>query len=471
MSRILIVEDEDIIRHALKKVLVRQQFDVSDVGSVEEAIPLLPSGFDLIISDVRLPGEPGTYLLERCNNTPVIIMTSYASMRSAVEAMKLGAVDYIAKPFDHDEMLNTVRRVLNQTAPVARKPRYDGSQPLRGESLPGIIGESPVMQALYSKIGKVAPTDASVLICGETGTGKELIANAIHHASPRSAGALISVNCAAIPENLIEAELFGHEKGAFTGADHAREGLIAAADGGTLFLDEIGELPLEAQARLLRVLQEGEVRAIGSVSSRKVNVRLLAATHRDLRKMCDERLFREDLYFRINVVQLNLPPLRDRGNDILLIARLFLARYCQKLAKPALTLSAASEHAILAYSWPGNVRELDNVIQRAVILCDHAEELDVDQLDIQTAGNASSSARAVTTTTTTTTVSTSAPTASKTGDHQETSLDDYFVRFVLDNQDEFSETDLAQRLGISRKNLWERRQKLGIPRPRGGKKQ
>jgi DNA-binding NtrC family response regulator len=461
MSRILIVEDEEIIRHALKKILVRQQYEVSDVGSVEEAMPLLPTAFDLIISDLRLPGEPGTYLIEHSHGAPVIIMTSYASMRSAVDAMKMGAVDYIAKPFDHDEMLNTVRRVLNQTAAVSHKPRYDNAHTASGEGLPGVIGESAVMQSLYKKIGKVAPTDASVLIYGETGTGKELIANAIHRGSPRTGGALISVNCAAIPENLIEAELFGHEKGAFTGADHAREGLITAADGGTLFLDEIGELPLEAQARLLRVLQEGEVRSIGSVSSRKVSIRLLAATHCDLRKMCDERRFREDLYFRINVVQINLPPLRDRANDILLIARQFLARYCQKLGKPALTLSAAAEQAILQYTWPGNVRELDNVIQRAVILCDHSERLDADQLDIQATETTSNSRS----------IPSASGSASKPAIAQESSLDDYFVRFVLDNQSELSETDLAQRLGISRKNLWERRQKLGIPKPRGGKKQ
>lgn len=457
MSRILIVEDEDIIRKALKKVLARQAYEVAEAGSVEEALPLNPASFDLIISDLRLPGEPGTALLTRAGTTPVIIMTSYASMRSAVDAMKQGAVDYIAKPFDHEEMLNTVRRVLDQTSAVSHQARHQSSRPLAGESLPGIIGDSPVMQQLYARIGKVAPTDASVLICGETGTGKELVANAIHYASPRATQPMISVNCAAIPETLIEAELFGHEKGAFTGADHAREGLVAAADGGTLFLDEIGELPLEAQARLLRVLQEGEVRPIGSVTSRKVDVRLLAATHRDLRKLCDDRQFREDLYFRINVVQLNLPPLRDRGQDILQIARQLLQRYCHKLAKPALSLSPAAEQAILHYPWLGNVRELDNVIQRAVILCDHTGLLDTDQLDIPTARPVASSPVA-------------APNARPAG-LQETSLDDYFVRFVLDNQDELNETDLARQLGISRKNLWERRQKLGIPRPRGGKPQ
>jgi two-component system response regulator HydG len=229
-----------------------------------------------------------------------------------------------------------------------------------------------------------------------------------------------------------------------------------------LFLDEIGELPLEAQARLLRVLQEGDVRPIGSVTSHKVNIRLVAATHRDLKQMCDERRFREDLYFRINVVQLNLPPLRARDKDILLIAHQLLARYCQKLAKPALSLSTASEQAILDYNWPGNVRELDNVIQRAVILCDHAEILDAEQLDIPTSSPGTHASRPASATPETLSSSRTAP-------PQETSLDDYFIRFVLDNQDEHSETDLARRLGISRKNLWERRQKLGIPRPRGGK--
>ena len=457
MSRILIVEDEEIIRNALKKILLRQQFEVAEAGSVADALQLDPTSFDLVISDLRLPGAPGTDLIPLCGNTPVMIMTSYASMRSAVDAMKQGAVDYIAKPFDHDEMLNTVRRVLSQNAAVSRKSQTDGATAAQGESLPGVIGASPVMQALYGKIAKVAPTDAAVLVCGETGTGKELIANAIHRASPRANRTLISVNCAAIPESLIEAELFGHEKGAFTGAEHAREGLIAAADGGTLFLDEIGELPLEAQARLLRVLQEGEVRPIGAVTSRKVSVRLIAATHRDLRKMSDEGRFREDLYFRINVVQLNLPPLRERGDDILLIARQLLSRYCQKLARPALQFSARAEQAILAYHWPGNVREMDNLIQRAVILCDQPGELDVEQLDLRPDSVPAATPAAA-----------MVPVADKSG---ETSLDDYFVRFVLDHQDELSETEIAQRLGISRKNLWERRQKLGIPRPRGGRQQ
>lgn len=444
MKRILIVEDEDIIRSALKKVLARQAFDVAEAGSVAEALAQQPHTFDLVISDLRLPGEPGTDLLQHCGDTPVIIMTSYASMRSAIDAMKLGAVDYIAKPFDNNEMLNTVQRVLGTGAAVSRKtPQKNSSKNNSSEHFAGVIGDSAAMRALYGKIHKVAPTNATVLICGETGTGKELIANAIHHTSPRAARALISVNCAAIPENLIEAELFGHEKGSFTGATQAREGLIAAADGGTLFLDEIGELPLEAQARLLRVLQEGEVRAIGSVTSRKVDVRLIAATHRDLKAMCAEKTFREDLYFRINVVQLNLPALRDRGNDILLIANQLLLRYCENLGRVPLRLSDDAEQAITRYAWPGNVREMDNIIQRAVILCDSsANTISAAQLDLPQ------------------------HTTEKTNT---TSLEDYFVRFVLDHQAELSETEIAQRLGISRKNLWERRQKMGIPRPRGGR--
>src|SRR3990167_3893586 len=284
MPHILIVEDETIIRSALRRLLERNQYEVSEAGSVQEAQERfsIPS-FDLIVSDLRLPGAPGTELIKLGQGTPVLIMTSYASLRSAVDSMKMGAVDYIAKPFDHDEMLQAVARILRdrQSLPAggepatgkaangAAKPGVDNSN---GEI--GIIGSCPPMQDLYSKIRKVAPTDSNVLIQGESGTGKELVARALHNLSKRAKAPMISVNCAAIPETLIESELFGHEKGAFTGASAGRAGLVEAADGGTLFLDEIGELPLEAQARLLRVLQEGEIRRVGSVQSQKVDVRL-----------------------------------------------------------------------------------------------------------------------------------------------------------------------------------------------------
>lgn len=273
---------------------------------------------------------------------------------------------------------------------------------------------------------------------------------------------MISVNCAAIPDTLIESELFGHEKGAFTGAQSNREGLVAAADGGTLFLDEIGELPLEAQARLLRVLQEGEVRPLGSVESRKVDVRLVAATHRDLRKLAKEGKFREDLYFRINVVQLTLPPLRERGRDIINIAESLLQRYCSQFGKPQLRLSANAIEAIMAYQWPGNVRELENAMQRAVILCEDSQEIGSHLLSI----DAEAAAAEVADTgnmifgQSRTLGGASRPKEAS----EDLSLEDYFQRFVLEHQDSMSETELARKLGVSRKCLWERRQRLGIPR-------
>ncbi|SDZ97175.1 sigma-54-dependent transcriptional regulator [Microbulbifer marinus] len=453
MSHILIVEDEAIIRTALRKLLERHRYKVSEAGSVREATTKYRlSDVDLIISDLRLPGAPGTDLLKLAGDVPVLIMTSYASLRSAVDSMRMGAADYIAKPFDHDEMIATVRRVIGKAeqsraqAPAASKES--------GRTIAGMIGDSPVMRDLYSRIHKVAPTDATVLVHGETGTGKELVARAIHEESRRATKPLISVNCAAIPETLIEAELFGHEKGAFTGAQTAREGLVAAADGGTLFLDEIGELPLEAQARLLRVLQEGEVRPIGAVESRKVDVRLVAATHRNLRQLAAERKFREDLYYRINVVQMTLAPLRERGKDVLAIAEHLLAKYCAKVERPTLKLSPEAVQAVTTYTWPGNVRELENAIQRAVILTDdNSMEIDHNTLDIDLELVPVEEADPE-----------RLPRSRHTDPREDLSLEDYFARFVIEHQDTMSETELAKKLGVSRKCLWERRQKLGIPR-------
>src|SRR5574344_3044633 len=367
MAHILIVEDETIIRSALRRLLERNQYQVSEAGSVQEAqerysIP----GFDLIVSDLRLPGSPGTELIRLAEGTPVLIMTSYASLRSAVDSMKLGAIDYIAKPFDHDEMLQAVARILRERRPAqaAENPAVQvaGARAEQGAGSDeiGIIGRCAAMQDLFGKIRKVAPTDSTVLIQGESGTGKELVARALHNLSRRAKAPLISVNCAAIPETLIEWELFGHEKGAFTGASPGRAGLVEAADGGTLFLDEIGELPLEAQARLLRVLQEGEIRRVGSVQSQKVDVRLIAATHRDLKTLAKTGQFREDLYYRLHVIALKLPPLRERGADVIEIARSFLARQCARMGREAPRFSQGAEQAIRHYPWPGNVRELEN---------------------------------------------------------------------------------------------------------------
>jgi len=457
MSKILIVEDEAIIRTALRKLLERNKYDVSEAASVKEATTKHQlNEYNLIISDLRLPGAPGTDLIKLAGEVPVLIMTSYASLRSAVDSMRMGAVDYIAKPFDHDEMVAAVKRVIGKAQDAARQKSKSRTS---SHAINGMIGSSAVMKDLYNRIHKAAPTNATVLVHGETGTGKELVARAIHEESKRRDKPVISVNCAAIPDTLIESELFGHEKGAFTGAASTREGLVAAADGGTLFLDEIGELPLEAQARLLRVLQEGEVRPIGSVESRKVDVRLIAATHRDLRKLANEGKFREDLFYRINVLQLTLPPLRERARDIIALAEALLVRYCEQFGKPALNLSPEAVQAITTYTWPGNVREMENAIQRAVILCEDDTEishdllsidLDLVKVDIEQQEDDLKPRQML---------------PSNTADPSEDlSLEDYFQRFVLEHQDSMSETELARKLGVSRKCLWERRQRLGIPR-------
>ena len=461
MPNILIVEDETIIRSALRRLLERNQYQVSEAGSVQEAQERhsIPS-FDLIVSDLRLPGAPGTELIKLAEGTPVLIMTSYASLRSAVDSMKLGAVDYIAKPFDHDEMLQAVARILKDRENARNRPaesprsntgRSQDKAAAAAEGDMDIIGNCAPMQDLFSKIRKVAPTDSTVLIQGESGTGKELVARALHNFSRRAKAPMISVNCAAIPESLIESELFGHEKGAFTGASAGRAGLVEAADGGTLFLDEIGELPLEAQARLLRVLQEGEIRRVGSVQSQKVDVRLIAATHRDLKSLAKIGQFREDLYYRLNVIALRLPALRERGDDVLEIARAFLQRQCTQMAREGLHFSYEAEQAIAQYSWPGNVRELENAIERAVILCEGGEisaellGIDIELAELDDDFDNSSSGSGL------------EPT-------EDLSLEDYFQHFVLEHQDHMTETELARKLGISRKCLWERRQRLGIPR-------
>jgi DNA-binding NtrC family response regulator len=462
MKRILIIEDEAVIRSTLKRLLERHDFDVSEARSVAEACALEPTSFDLIISDLRLPGDDGTEMITRAPGVPVLIMTSYASMQSAIDAMKLGASDYIAKPFDHDELVATVQRVLRQHS--ARTEFRGQAEPHRtsaSERMGQMIGESQVMRSLYAQIRKIAPTPVTVLIHGESGTGKELVANAIHENSPRAKSPFIAVNCAAIPESLIESELFGHERGAFTGAVAARQGLVEAAEGGTLFLDEIGELPLEAQARLLRVIQEREVRRLGSVSSRQIDIRLIAATHRNLRNLVQTAEFREDLYYRLQVIELTIPPLRERGQDAVLIARHLIAHYTDAMAlevAPELTDDACER--ILQYTWPGNIRELENAMQRAIILVNAGSPITADALNLPTQSRRSQGLTSAT--------SELNPVldAGATEATDDASLEDYFIQFVLEHQDQMNETELAQKLGISRKSLWERRQKLGIPKPK-----
>jgi DNA-binding NtrC family response regulator len=449
-NHILVVEDEPVIRTSLCRLLKRHNYKVSEANSVQNAIETHDIGeFDMVISDLRLPGAPGTDLITAIS-APVLIMTSYSSIRSAIDVMKLGATDYIAKPFDHSELLETVRKILSDV--LAETPEDDvATQPIRG-----MIGTSDGMNALFARAKKIASTSSTVLINGESGTGKELVARGIHGLSARNEHKMISVNCAAIPENLIESELFGHEKGAFTGAVNSRTGLVEAADNSTLFLDEIGELPLEAQARLLRVLQDNEIRKIGSIHSKQVDVRLLVATHRDLKKLVSAGQFREDLFYRINVMTITIPPLRERGSDILKLATDKLQKACDRLNKDAMIFTKEAKKAIQNYSWPGNVRELENSIERAVVLTESSEiREEFLALDNKKIGEVSESSDNTK--------------GSITQNLEEMSLSDYFQRFVKEHEGTMNETQLAKKLGISRKCLWERRQRLGIPKKKSRK--
>ena len=443
-KQILVVEDEEVIRNSLRRLLERHSYQVTTAINVQESLDNYNlDDFDVIISDLRLPGAPGTDLI-KATNTPVLIMTSYSSIRSAIDSMKMGAVDYIAKPFEHQELIDTVDKIIILNSNEANHFTKQEPEP----PVQGMVGSCPQMVEMFRRIRKVAQTNSTVLISGESGTGKELVAKAIHDLSGRGGNEMVSVNCAAIPESLIESELFGHEKGAFPGATSTRIGLVETADGSTLFLDQIGELPLEAQARLLRVLQESEIRKVGSVQSKKVDVRLVVATHSDLKQLVVDGNFREDLFYRINVMTLSIPPLRDRGNDILELADTILHNNCEKLGKKNLKFSDLASKAIATYSWPGNVRELENSIERAVVLTE-SEEIGEELFSFSRDKK-----------------------PLRTKDEQEAthqsaeglSLEDYFRHFVLDHQESLNETQLSKKLGISRKSLWERRQKYGIPR-------
>ena len=446
MSEILIVEDEDVIRSALRRLLERHGYAVQEAACVQDVLARNGlDSLDLIIADLRLPDGAGTDIIARAGSVPVLIMTSYASVRSAVESMKRGAVDYIAKPFDHDEMLLSVERILKQSA-LAQENALLKQQLSQSYPVTGMVGSCAEMMAVFERVRKVAPTDTTVLILGESGTGKELVARALHAASKRNNGPFVAVNCASVPEGLIESELFGHEKGAFTGAVGTRKGLVEAANGGTLFLDEIGELPLAAQARLLRVLQEGEIRRVGADRPRHVDVRLLAATHRNLRQRVEAGEFRSDLFFRLRVMEIALPPLRERGNDIHELAEFLLRKSAQRLNRPALRFTPEAMTAIREHRWPGNIRELENAIERAVILCD-GNDITPGLLALEYAEPVAAEGAF-------------APPG------EALSLDDYFIHFVRRHEHHMTETELARRLGISRKTLWERRIRLGVPKHR-----
>lgn len=369
-TRILLVEDEERLRHVTGLHLKTSGFEVDHAASAEEAMHRA-SAADVIVTDLKLPGMSGLELLEtlrRQNSmTPVIVVTAYGSVENAVEAMKAGAVDYLPKPYSLDHLTTVVQKALEVRA-LRDENRKLKEELGRRYDLDNIIGRSPAMQEVFSTVLRVAPTRATVLLAGESGVGKDLIARAIHFHSPRKDKPFVKINCTALPENLMESELFGYEKGAFTGAQASKPGKFEHADSGTVFLDEIGDVPPAIQVKLLRVLQEREIERLGSNKTRQIDVRVLAATNADLRQALENGTFREDLYYRLNVLPLNIPPLRDRKEDIEYLAEHFAAKVCREMGLGQCTFTEAAVAKLLAYSWPGNVRELENVVERSIVL-------------------------------------------------------------------------------------------------------
>ncbi len=371
-KQVIIIDDEENMRYMLQLTLESEGYEVETASNGAEGIAKIHSNhFDFVICDIKMPKVSGLDVLasviESSPNIPVIMISAFGTIDTAIQAMKQGAYDYVMKPFKQDEILLTLKkaeererlRLENQflRQEVERKYRFEN-----------IIGKSSQMQEIFRKIEKIANYRTTVLITGESGTGKELVAKAIHYAGNRKEYPFIAVNCGAIPHELLESELFGHVKGAFTGAHISRPGLILQAHHGTLFLDEIGELPLNLQVKLLRFLQEGEIRKVGDTQTLTVDVRVIAATSRNLEKAVAQGVFREDLYYRLNVVPLHLPPLRERREDIALLVRHFLKKYTQELGKNITHIAPESMKALLGYEWKGNIRELENILERAIVM-------------------------------------------------------------------------------------------------------
>ena len=445
--KILVVDDDDGIRAGIELLLSGAPYDVvykSGVADAREAINA--ETFDLVITDLRLGRDSGLDVIRHSKQAdaavPVILMTSFSSLESAIEALRLGASEYIIKPFNNDEFLHACERALEE-----RKLRHENAVLRRSlrksRDRKKMVGEHPKILRLMDMVRRVAPSDANVLIRGESGTGKELIAQALHFDSPRADGPLVAVNCGAIPAELVESELFGHVKGAYTGAVAASEGLIREAHHGTLFLDEIGDMPLPLQVKFLRVIEDKQVRAVGAREVHRVDVRIVAATNKDLKAAIARGEFREDLYYRLNVIDLHLPRLNERGRDIDLLARHFMELHAAKMGKQITGLDREFTDFIRSYDWPGNVRELENLIERAVILAE-APVLSYadlsDGLVTRSAGPAGSESE------------------------NPVSVEGYIKQVVLKFQDQLSEVEIANMLGIGRKALWMRRRRWGLLR-------
>ena len=390
LQNVLVVDDEPLIRKFLVETMTRMGFEVQSAADGAEALKKVKvETFDLIFTDIKMPQLNGMDLLravrEHTPESVVVMMTAYATVESAVEAMKVGAFDYIIKPFSPDQIEMVTKRAAERQS-LIEENKYLRSEILKEYGFGEIIGKTPVMHGIFEVIRKVANSRATVLVQGESGTGKELVARAIHYNSTRANAPFIKVNCAALPENLLESEIFGHEKGAFTGAVTRRPGRFELAHRGTLLLDEISEIPLGLQAKLLRVLQEREFERVGGTRPIKVDVRIVATTNRNLDEEIEAKRFREDLFFRLNVIPITLPPLRERGGDVPLLAQHFVERYSRENNRPPKAITPDAIEAMLHYSWPGNVREVQNVIERAIVL-DVADEIRLEHLALRPVGH------------------------------------------------------------------------------------
>ena len=454
MTRLLIVEDERAIRLALSGLLRREGYEVEQAEAGAEAVRRLAAEpFDLVLTDLALgEGPSGMDVLRAARaeqpETPVVMITAHGNEKIAVEAMKLGAEDYVPKPFDNDEIRLVVKRALERTA-LARENRMLRARLERDFGFENLIGSGPAMRRVFATIQKVAETDLTVLIRGESGTGKELVAQALHQHSARKQAPFVAVNCAAISRELVESELFGHEKGAFTGAEARRVGRFEAAHGGTNFLDEIGDMAPETQATVLRVLQERSFERVGGTKPLAVDVRVVAATHRDLERDVKEGRFREDLYYRLQVVEIELPPLRERPEDVPALAMRFLEQLAERHGRPGRRLAPSALAALSAHAWPGNVRELRNVVERAAVLATGEE---VEAADLMLAGARPGAAPAVD--------------AGDPGfaEAKRTAIDrferDFLLRALRENDGNISRT--AEAIGMVRQSLQQKIRELGL---------
>jgi two-component system NtrC family response regulator len=376
-SRILLVEDEEKMRRILEIMLSQDGYRIDTAENGLKALPLCEKNrYGLVITDLKMPELDGIAFMRRLRkiapDVPVIVITAFGSIETAVEAMKEGAFDYITKPFDREEIRILVSKALSYGS-LKKENTYLRQEVRRRSTLDDLVGNSANMREIYALAGQVAATNATVLITGESGTGKELLARAIHHASPRTNGPFVALNCASIPETLLESELFGFEKGAFTGADRTKPGRLELAEHGTLFLDEIGDMPQSLQAKLLRTLQDRSLERLGATKTVEIDVRIIAATNKNIQELVRQGRFRDDLFYRLSVFPIHIPPLRERRDDIALLALYFLKRFAEEMGKAVKGISQDALNSLRSYSWPGNVRELQNVIERAVILCTGSE--------------------------------------------------------------------------------------------------